>query len=225
VYAIAAVPPDRDPQPVRSYTSFTPDLHALADWLVACRITTVALEATGVSWIPSYELLAQRGSVPSLVNARRVTMVLGRKRDGNDAQWPQQLHVLGLRGRSFRPDRAICAVRALVRYRSARIPHRAPQILPMPQARKVMHLQLSAVVTDVTGLTGLTIIRAIVAGARDPVLLAQHRAANGKSSCAKIAQARTGSWQDAQRCILEQALALFDDYTAKVHACDHRGAA
>lgn len=221
-FIVAAVPPDHDPQPVRSFTSFTPDLHALVDWLVACRITTVALEATGVYWIPVYELLEQRGITPFLVNARHIKIVPDRKSDWNDAQWLQRLHALGLLGRSFRPDAEIVALRALVRYRAELLQHRAPHILHIQQELKVMNLQLSEVVTDITGLTGLTIIRAIVAGERDPVVLAQHRAANCKSSCEKIAQALTGSWRDEQLFILEQALALFDDYSAKVAACDQR---
>lgn len=224
-FIVAAVTAERDPQPVRSFTTFTADVHALVDWLITCGITTVAMEATGVYWIPIYELLEQRGITPYLVNAQHVKMVPGRKSDWNDAQWLQKLHALGLLARSFRPDHAICALRALVRYRNELLQHRTPHMLPMQPALKVMNLQLSEVVTDSTGTTGLTIMRAIVAGERDPVLLAQHRAANCTSSSEKIAQALTGTWQEEQRFILAQALALCDDYTAKVEACDRRLAA
>jgi hypothetical protein len=170
--------------------------------------------------VPIYELLEQRGITPCLVNAHHVKMVPGRKSDWNDAQWLQKLHALGLLGRSFRPDHEICALRALVRYRNELLQHRAPHILHMQQALKVMNLQLSEVVTDITGLTGLTIIRAIVAGEREPVVLAQHRASNCKASSEKIAKALTGTWQEEQLFILGQALGLFDAYTTKVEACD-----
>ena len=104
---VVAVPPDRDPQPVRAFPTFTVDLHALVAWLVACRIDTVALESTGVFWIPIYELLEQAGITPYLVNARHVKTVPGRKTDWNDAQWLQKLHAFGLLQASFRPDAEI----------------------------------------------------------------------------------------------------------------------
>ncbi len=120
---IVAVPPDRDPSPVRAYRTFTPDLHALVDWLVSCHIDTVALESTGVYWIPIYELLEERGIVPYLVNARHVKMVPGRKTDWNDAQWLQKLHALGLLQASFRPDAEITALRRALDERARRSAH------------------------------------------------------------------------------------------------------
>lgn len=184
---VAAVPADRDPQPGRRFTTFTAALHALVEWLITCGITTVAMEATGGYWTPIYALLEPRGLTPYLVNAHQVKMVPGRKSDWNDAPWLQKLPALGLLARSLRPDHALCALRALVRSRNALLPQRPPHLLHMPQARKVMHLQLREVVTDMTGTTGLPIMRAIGAGERDPVVLAQHRAAHGKSSSEKIA--------------------------------------
>src|SRR6476659_5561313 len=171
---VVAVPPDRDPQPVRVFETFTPDLHALVAWLVACRIDTVAMESTGVFWIPIYELLEQHGITPYLVNAQHVKMVPGRKSDWNDAQWLQKLHALGLLRASFRPDAEIVALRTLVRYRAELIQHRAPHILHMQKALQQMNIQLERVLNDTMGATGQLIIRAIVAGERDPIVLAQH---------------------------------------------------
>jgi transposase len=139
---IAALPPDRDPQPVRAFGTFTPDLHALADWLVAHGIDTVAMESTGVYWVPIYEVLEQRGITPSLVTSKHVRMVPGRKSDWNDGQWLQKLHMLGLLQGSFRPDAEICTLRTLVRHRAELIQHRAPHILHMQKALTQMNLQL-----------------------------------------------------------------------------------
>ena len=131
---VVAVPPDRDPEPVRVFRTFTLDLEALVAWLVTCRIDTVAMESTGVYWVPIYELLEQQGIVPYLVNGRHVKTVPGRKSDWNDAQWLQKLHALGLLQASFRPDAEIAALRTLVRYRAELIQHRAPHILHMQKA-------------------------------------------------------------------------------------------
>src|SRR3954465_7553849 len=200
---VVAVPPHRDPEPVRVFQTFTPDLHALAAWLVACGIDTVAMESTGVFWIPIYELLEQHGIVPYLVNARHVKTVPGRKTDWNDAQWLQKLHALGLLQASFRPDAEIRALRTLVRHRADLIQHRAPHILHMQQALKQMNIQLSEVLSDITGLTGQAIVRAIVAGERDPATLEQLPAAGCRHTEAEILKALTGTWQQAQIFILE----------------------
>jgi transposase len=219
---VVAVPPDRDPEPVRVYRTFTPDLTELVTWLVACRIDTVALESTGVYWIPIYEALEQHGIVPYLVNARHVKMVPGRKTDWNDAQWLQKLHALGLLQASFRPDAEIVALRTLVRYRAELIAHRAPHILHMQRALQQMNIQLERVLTDIMGLTGQAIIRAIVAGERDPVILAQHRNPGCRSSSEMIAKALTGSWQEELLFVLGQALAIYDAYTVQIVACDQQ---
>jgi transposase len=217
---VVAIPPDRDPEPVRVFPTFTPDLHALAAWLVACGIDTVALESTGVFWIPIYELLEQHGIVPYLVNARHVKTVPGRKTDWNDAQWLQKLHALGLLQASFRPDAEIRTLRTLVRYRAALIERRAPHINHMIQALKHMNSQLSLVLTDVTGVTGLAMLRAIVAGERDPERLAHFRQPGCKHSEAEIIKALTGTWDDAQLFVLQQAVDRFDYYTSKIVECD-----
>src|SRR5437016_7914429 len=141
---VHAVPPARAPEPVCVFEMFTPDLHALVAWLVRCGIDTVAMESTGVSWVPVFELLEQCGIHPSLVNARHVKTVPGRKSDWNDAQWLQKLHALGLLQASFRfrPDAEIRTLRTLVRYRTELIERRAPHINHMIQALKHMNIQL-----------------------------------------------------------------------------------
>jgi len=217
---VVAVPPGRDAQSVRVFRTFTPDLESLGAWLMACGIDTVAMESTGVYWIPIYEWLEAHGIVPYLVNARHVKSVPGRKSDWNDAQWLQKLHALGLLQASFRPDGEIVALRTLVRYRAELIQHRAPHIAHMQQALKVMNLQLSEVITDIVGTTGLAIIRAIVDGERDPVRLAQLRNPACQSSAADIAQALTGTWKDEQVFVLQQALTLYDVYPAQIAVCD-----
>jgi transposase len=219
---VVAVPPDRDPEPVRVFLTFTPDLHALAAWLVACGIDTVAMESTGVFWIPIYELLEQHGIVPYLVNARHVKTVPGRKTDWNDAQWLQKLHALGLLQASFRPDAEIRTLRTLARYRAEVIERRAPHINHMIQALKHMNIQLSLVLTDITGVTGLAMLRAIVDGEREPERLAHFRQAGCKHSEAEIIKALTGTWDDAQLFILQQSIDLFDYYTTKMVACDQQ---
>lgn len=213
---VVAVPPECDPQPIRSFRTFTPDLHALVDWLLACGIDTVALESTGVYWLPLYELLEQHGIVPYLVNGRHVKSVPGRKSDWNDAQWLQKLHAFGLLRASFRPDNEIVALRTLVRYRSELIQHRAPHILHMQKAMQQMNIQLERVLSDIVGVTGQAIVRAIVAGERDPLILAQLRNPACKSSEETIARALSGTWNEEQLFVLTQALVLYDVYSAQI---------
>jgi transposase len=217
---VVAVPSDRDPESVRVFRTFTADLEALVAWLLVCRIDTAAMESTGVYWVPIYELLEQHGIVPYLVNGRHVKTVPGRKSDWNDAQWLQKLHALGLLQASFRPDAEIAALRTLVRYRAELIQHRAPHILHMQKALQQMNVQLERVLSDIMGSTGQLIIRAIVAGERDPIVLAQHRNPACKSSTDMIAKALTGTWKDELLFVLQQALVIYDVYTAQVAVCD-----
>jgi transposase len=217
---VVAVPPDRDAQPVRVFATFTPDLHALVAWLVACGIDTVAMESTGVYWIAIYELFEQTGITPYLVNAQHVKTVPGRKTDWNDAQWLQKLPMLGLLHASFRPDAEIRSVRVLARDRAELIRQRAPHSLHMQQALKQMNIQLREVLSDITGTTGQAIVRAIVAGERDPATLAQLRHPGCKHTEAEITKALTGTWQAAQIFILAQNLELSDFYPAQLAACD-----
>jgi len=219
---VVAVPPDRDPEPVRVFQTFTADLQALVAWLVACGIDTVDMESTGVFWIPIYELLEAAGIVPYLVNARHIKTVPGRKSDWNDAQWLQKLHALGLLQGSFRPDVEIRTLRTLVRYRSEMIERRAPHINHMIQALKHMNIQLNLVLTDITGVSGLAMLRAIIAGERDAERLAEFRQPGCKHSFAEIVKALTGTWDDAQIFILTQSVELFDYYSTKIEACDRQ---
>ena len=169
---MAAVPPDRDPEPVRSFSTFTGDLHRLAEWFERCGVRTVAMESTSVYWIPVFDILEQRGFEVVLVNARDAKHVPGRKTDVSDAQWLRRLHEYGLLRGSFRPTGEIAALRAFLRHRERLFDYAAAHIQHMQKALTQMNLQLHHVVADVTGVTGMRIIRAIVAGERDPDVLA-----------------------------------------------------
>lgn len=216
----ACVPVDRDRQPVRGFGTFTPDLEALAAWLEACHIETVAMESTGVYWIPIYDLLEGRGFEVYLVNARHLKNVPGRKSDVQDCQWIQRLHSYGLLTASFRPAADLCALRTYLRHRRMLVEYRAAHIQHMQKALQQMNVQLSQVLSDITGETGLQIIRAIVAGQRDPVKLAQYRNPRCQHSQDEIAKALTGHYQAEHVFALTQALALYDFYTAQLQACD-----
>jgi transposase len=170
-----AVPPDRDPSPVQSFKTFTADLVRLADWLTACGVTSVAMEATGVYWIPVYEILEARGFEVLLVNARHIKNVPGRKSDVTDCEWLRELHSVGLLRGSFRPADAIVALRAYLRHRQTLVESAGTYVQRMQKALVQMNLQLPLVVSDITGLTGLRILRDIVAGQRDAQRLAEHR--------------------------------------------------
>jgi transposase len=216
----ACVPEDRDAEPVRAFGTFTPDLYALADWLATCRVETVAMESTGVYWIPVYEILEARGFQVYLVNAQHVKHVPGRKSDIKDCQWLQYLHTCGLLSASFRPEAEMCALRAYLRHRAMLLDYRTAHIQPMQKALQQMNVQLPQVLTDITGTTGLAIIRAIVAGERDPVRLARFRDQRCAHSTEDIAKALTGHYRPEHVFALQQALALYDVYTAQVRACD-----
>ena len=222
---VAAVPPDRDTQPVRSFGTCTGDLHQLAEWFERCGVRTVAMESTGVYWIPAYELLEQRGFEVMLVNARDAKHVPGRKTDVSDAQWLRQLHEYGLLRASFRPRGELAALRAYLRQRERLLDYGASHIQHMQKALMQMNVQLHHVVTDIIGTTGMRIIRDIVAGERVPAVLASHRDRRCHASAEKIAAALTGNWRDEHVFALTQALDLFDAYQAKVVECDLRIAA
>jgi transposase len=215
-----AVPPTSDPQPVRSFGTYTPDLHALVDWLAACQIKTVAMESTGVYWIPLFELLEARGFQVAVVNARHLKHVTGRKSDWQDCQWIQRLHTFGLLNDSFHPDAAIRVLRTYLRQRAMLLEHRAAHIQHMQKALLQMNLQLTQVLSDITGKSGLAILRAIVAGERNPQVLAQLRDERCDKSAAEIAKALTGSYRPEQLFALRQALTLYDTYTEQVRVCD-----
>jgi transposase len=215
-----AVPEDRDDPPVREFKSFTHELLALADWLEACGIETVAMESTGVYWIPLYEILEERGIEVLLVNARHVKGVPGRKTDILDCQWIQQLHTFGLLRGSFRPDAPVTALRCLVRHRDQLVEAAASYVQRMQKTMVLMNLQLHNVISDVTGVTGIAILRDIVAGQIDPTVLACHRHPRCNASEEEIAASLTGSYRDEHLFVLRQALEIYDLYQEKLRACD-----
>jgi transposase len=217
-----AVPADRDAPAVRQFASFSADLQRLADWLVACAITTVAMEATGVYWVPLYEVLEARGLQVVLVNARHFRNVPGRKSDVLDCQWLQQLHTFGLLRGSFRPAADIVTLRTYLRHRETLVQVSAEHIQHMQKALTVMNLQLHHVLSDITGETGMRILRAIVAGEQDPAVLAQFRDPRCHASSEKIAAALTGTYRADYLFVLQQALELYDVYQAKIQACDRQ---
>ena len=221
----ACVPAGRDSEQVRCFGTCTADLHALAEWLAGCGVTTVAMEATGVYWIAPFEVLAGAGFEVYLVNARYIKNVSGRKTDVVDCQWIQQLHTYGLLGASFRPPEEICALRVLVRHRESLIRHRAPHVLQIQKAMDMMNVKLTIVVADIMGVTGRCIIDAILAGERDPQVLAAYRQPGCKKSEAEIARALEGHYRDEHLFVLKQALALYDFYTQQIQACDEEIAA
>lgn len=216
----AAVPPTSTPEPVRRFGMFTADLNALADWLLSCHVDTVAMESTGVYWIPVYEVLEARGMRVSVVNARHLKNVPGRKTDIKDCQWIQGLHSVGLLTASFRPEAEMRALRAYLRHRASLIEHRAAHIQHMQKALQQMNVQLPLVVKDITGVTGMAIIRAIVAGERDPHRLAALRQPTCAKSEQEIAKALEGNYRPEHVFALKQALALYDAYTAQLEECD-----
>jgi len=216
----ACVPADRDEQPVRAFPTFTVDLYALADWLAACGIDTVAMESTGVYWIPIYEILEARGFKVYLVNARHLKNVPGRKTDVLDCQWIQQLHTYGLLRASFRPPEEICALRALARHRDNLIRYRAAHIQHMQKAMQLMNVKLTQVVSDITGVTGMSIIRAIVAGERSPEELARLRNPKCAKSEAEITKALQGNYKTEHLFVLKQSLDQYDFYHQQIQECD-----
>ena len=217
----AAVPADRDQNPVRAFKTFTQDLNELADWLQECGIDTVAMESTGIYWVPIYEILQERGLEVYLVNARHMKNVPGRKKsDVFDSQWIQKLHTYGLLEASFRPSEEISALRSLIRHRDNLIRYRAAHIQHMQKALLLMNLQLTLVVSDITGTTGLAIIRQIIAGERDPDVLATLRDPRCKRTEEEISKALEGHYKAEHVFELSQALDLYDAYSSKMAECD-----
>jgi transposase len=216
----ACVPADRDGPSIRVFAAFTVDLYALADWLEACGIETVAMESTGIYWIAVYEILEARGFEVYLVNARHLKNVPGRKTDILDCQWIQQLHTYGLLRASFRPPEGICALRALSRHRDNLVRYCSAHIQHMQKALQLMNVKLTQVVSDITGVTGMSIIRAIVAGEQDPQVLARLRNPKCAKSEAQIAKALEGNYLQEHVFVLQQALGQYDFYQHQIRECD-----
>lgn len=215
-----AVPPARDPLPVQSFATVTAELWRLADWLTACRVRTVVMEATGVYWIPVFEILEGRGFEVLLVNAQHVKHVRGRKSDVSDCEWLRDLHMVGLLRGSFRPVDQIVTLRAYVRHREGLVHDATACVQRIQKALTQMNLRLGLVVSDTVGVTGLRILRAIVAGERDPQQLAQHRDRRCQASVAEIAAALTGHYRPEHLFALQQHLALWDLTRAQLASCD-----
>ena len=215
-----AVPADRDADPVRSFATFTQDLNALADWLQRCGVRSVAMESTSVYWIPVYQILESRGFEVYLVNAHHVKNVPGRKTDVSDCQWIQYLHSVGLLRGSFRPPAAICAVRSLWRHRASLIQMAAEHVLHMQKALDQMNVQIHRVLNDITGVSGLKIIDAILGGERDRLTLARLCHGGVKNSEDTIAKSLEGDYHPEHLFALGQSLAAFRYYQQLVLEVD-----
>jgi transposase len=207
---------------VREVGTMTDDLNSLADWLLALGVEYVALESTGVYWIPVFEVLEQRGLKVWLVDARQMRYVPGRKSDVMDCQWIQKLMALGLLRAAWRPAGEICVVRAIARQRELLIKEQASWVQRMQKELVQMNIQLTEVLSDVMGQTGQAIIRAIVAGERDPAKLATHRNRRVRASAQEVQRALTGNWREEHLFILAQALASYDEVGHHIAECDQK---
>jgi len=219
-----SVPEDRDQEPVRSFGAFTADLHALADWLIRCGITTVAVEATGVYWIPLFEILEERGLNPRLVDSRSIGR-RNKKTDVLDCQWLRQLHTYGLLDPAFRPNAEMLPFRAFSRQRKMLIEYAADHIRHIQKALDLMNVKLHLAVSDVVGVTGQKIIRSIVAGKTDPQELTKLREPSCKSTKEEFVNALSGNYREEHIFSLKQAIELFDIYQRKIEECDGKIAA
>jgi transposase len=215
-----AVPRDRDSEPVRCFSTFTEDLRAIAEWLKQCGVVTVAMESTGVYWIPLYEVLEEAGLRVCLVNSRHVKHVPGRKSDVSDCQWLQYLHSVGLLRGSFRPEAAICALRALSRHRSNLVEAAAVHVQHMQKALTQMNLQIHHVLSDITGKSGLAIVDAILSGKRDPEQLA--RLADGRIRAERetVIKSLVGNYRSEHLFTLRQSLEAYRHYQKMLVDCD-----
>jgi len=215
-----AVPPGRDTRNVRKFSTFTRDLLAAVEWLKQCRVDTVAMESTGVYWIPFYQILNDHGFQVCLVNARHVKNVPGRKTDVTDAQWLQYLHSVGLLRGSFRPPQEICALRSISRHRESLLQMGAVHIQHMQKALDQMNLHLHHVIDDITGVTGLAIIEAILAGERDLKRLAELRHYRIQSSESTIMKALEGDYRREHLFVLRQSLTSWKHIQQQIAECD-----
>jgi transposase len=215
-----AVGPERDARPVQSFGCFTADLHRMAAWLKQCSVKTVVLQSTGVYWIPVYDVLEQRGFEVWLVNARETRNLPGRKSDVQESQWLLKLHTYGLLRRSFRPAAEIRALRTCWRERAEYVQQAGVCIQRMQKALTEMNVQLATVLSDLSGVTGLQILRAVVAGERDGQRLAEFRDPNVKASKETIAKSLEGTWLPEQLAILKRQLADWDHVQSQMAACD-----
>jgi transposase len=217
-----AVPPDRDEEPVRVFSTFTEDLEKMAKWLVDCGITTVAMESTGVYWIPVYDVVEQYGVKACLVDARGMKNVPGRRTDWHECQWIQFLHSVGLLRAAFRPDGDVCAVRSMMRHRTELVEMTSQHIQHMHKALTQMNVQIQHVISDLTGVTGLAIVDGIIAGKRDPAALAQLRDPHIKASEETIRKSLVGNWRAEHLFTLKQSRESYTHYQEQITVCDEQ---
>ncbi len=215
-----AVPPDRDQHPVRVFTTFTEDLEKMAQWLVSCGITTAAMESTGVYWIPPCDVLEQHGVKPCVVDARGMKNVPGRRTDWHECQWLQFLHSVGLLRAAFRPDGEVCAVRSLMRHRSDLVQMTSQHVQHMPKALTQMNVQIHHVISDITGVTGLAVVDAILNGQHDPLELAKLRDPHIQASEETIRKSLVGNWRPEHLFTLKQSRQMCGHYQEQIVACD-----
>jgi transposase len=216
-----AAPPQQDGTPnVQRFGTTTPELTRLADWLRQQGVVTVAMESTGVYWIPLFEILDSRGFEVLLVNARQLNHVPGRKTDMLDCQWLQLLHRCGLLRGSFRPGDEICRLRALIRERNTMVDQRSDWIRRMQKCLDQMNVCVHHAVSDITGTTGMAIIRAIVDGERSPHALAEFRDPRCRKSKKEIAEELTGNWRAEHLFNLRQSLKMYDQLCAVIDDYD-----
>lgn len=214
------VPEGRDKQHIQKFGCFTVDLHNLAKWLKKCEIKTLAMESTGVYWIPLFQILESYGFEVKLVNARHVKNVPGRKSDVQDCQWLQQLHSYGLLRGSFRPDDQICVLRSYVRQRNNLIRSASTHTQRMQKALIQMNIQLHKAISDINGVTGIRIIKAIIEGERNPEKLAEFRSVNMKNDKATIAKALTGDYREEHLFTLKQEYEAYIFFQEQIKECD-----
>jgi len=217
-----AVPASFDPEPVRSFGCFTEDLIALADWLKSCGVTHVVLESTGVYWVPVHQVLSDQGLLVHLVDARQAKNMQGRKTDVSDCQWLLRLYVHGLLNPCFLTPQVVSPLRAYVRHRGGLVEACSQQIQLMQKPLEMMNVQLHKVLSDISGLSGMKIIRKIVAGERSPKQLAMLAHKSVKADEKTILQALTGYYQAEHVFALSQALAAYDFYQAQLRECDYQ---
>jgi len=215
-----AVPPDRDEHPVRKFTTFTEDLEKMAQWLVSCGITTVAMESTGVYWIPLYDVVEQHGVKACLVDARGMKNVPGRRTDWHECQWLQFLHSVGLLRAAFRPEGDVCAVRSVMRHRTELVEMTSQHIQHMHKALTQMNVQIHHVISDLTGVTGLAIVDAIIGGERNPDVLAKLRDPHIKASEETIRKSLVGNWRGEHLFTLQQSRQSYQHYQEQITTCD-----
>lgn len=215
-----AVPPDRDSRPIRRFGCYTADLIAMAEWLVGCGIKTVAMESTGVYWVPVYDVLQQYGIEVHLVDARQTKNASGKKSDVQDCEWIRRLHSYGLFSSAFLPKKEIVPLRAYWRHRKNLVEQCARLIQLMHKALEQMNVQLHKVVTDVTGQTGMAIIRAIAAGEREPAQLVLFRHPGCKLGKEEFVAALSGNFKPEHVFSLQQSLAAFDSFQDQLRQCD-----